>query len=246
MSCSCGTVGSFTLDGELNEIWTWATHSRTVDRVFAPSGCRLGVVVIKPALALDGGTGRPRWTGQAGLGGDATKDSFVPELLDPGDSGRLPLLISTGQGATVCRVAMATTGEGRVAGLRGTLIQPGRKIDDPRWMRALPWADRLVGMFGPWGFLAAAGLAIVNVGVPVLILWAACARRRRFGIRALMMVPVAAVVPILVYLAVVRRLPVGAGGLVATELRVFITGTVVGLPIAWGVVWALAALCAGG
>ena len=152
------------LDGELNEIWTWATSARTVDRVLGPSGGRMGAVVINPALALDGGTGRPRWTGQASLGGRAANDLFVPEVLDAGDSTRLPLLIAYGQDATVCRVAMPTTGEGRIAGLRGTLVQPGRTGDDPRWMRALPWADWLVGMRGPWGFLAAGGLAARQCG----------------------------------------------------------------------------------
>ncbi len=127
------------LDGELNEIWTWATDSRTVDQILAASGGRMGAVVIKPALALDGLTGRPRWTGQASLGGGAANDSFLPEMLDAGNSGRLPRLISTGQGATVCRVAMPTTGEGRIAGLRGTLVQPAGTGDDPRWMRAR-WA----------------------------------------------------------------------------------------------------------
>ncbi len=233
------------LDGELNEIWTWATDSRTVDRVLAPSGGRMGAVVIKPALALDGGTGRPRWTGQASQGGGAANDLFVPEVLDSGDSTRLPLLIAYGHGATVCRVAMPTTSEGRIAALAGTLVQPGRTGDDPRWMRALPWVDRLVGILGPWGFLAAAGLAVVNVGVPVLIVRAARGRRRRFGIRALMMLPVAAVVPLLVYLALVPRLPVNASGLFASEPRVFLIGTLAGLPMAWGVLWVVGALLRG-
>jgi outer membrane protein assembly factor BamB len=235
------------LDGELNEIWTWATDARTVDRILAPAGGRMtGAVVIKPALALDGLTGRPRWTGQASLGDGPATNSFMPEVLDPGGSGRLPLLISNGQGATVCRLAMPTTSEGRIAERRGTLVQPREMIDDdPRWMRALPWSGRLVGMFGPWGFLAATGLALVNLGVPVLISYAACGRRRRFGIRSLMMLPVAAAVPLLVYLAVVPRLAVGASPLMATEARVFLIGTLAGLPMAWGVLWVLGALVRG-
>ncbi len=78
-----------------------------------------------------------------------------------------------------------------------------------------------------------------------MIVWVACGRRRRFGIRALMMLPVAAVVPLLVYLAVVPRLPVSGSGLFGTEPRVFLIGTLAGLPMAWGVLCVIGAACAG-
>ncbi len=232
------------LDRDLKEIWSSATESTNVCRIFAPSAGRAGLVVVNPALALDGVTGRPRWTGQASPD-LPPPDQLVPDVLDAGDSTRLPLLISHGLGATVCRAAMAMTPEGRLAALRGRLVEPRRQTDDPRWMRVLPWSGRLVGALGPWGFLIATGLALVNVGVPVLIVYAACGRRRIFSIRALMMLPVAAAVPLMVYLALLPRLPVSASPLIATESRAFIIGTLAGLPVAWGVACFVTALARG-
>ena len=92
------------LDRDLKEIWSSGTESTNVGRIFAPSAGRAGLVVVNPALALDGVTGRPRWTGQASLD-LPPPNQLVPDVLDAGDSTRLPLLISHGLGATVCRAA---------------------------------------------------------------------------------------------------------------------------------------------
>ena len=86
-------------------------------------------------------------------------------------------------------------------------------------------------MMGPKAIAGAAGLALVNVVFPLLILRLIIGRRRVFRLGALMFLPVAAVVPLLVYLWVTPWLPVGESKLVGTEGRVFLTGTLGGLPV---------------
>jgi hypothetical protein len=155
---------------------------------------------------------------------------FKPSLLDRGDSTHSPLLITDGMGATVCRVALPTTPRGTIAPPRGALVPPGLARDDPRWMRVLPWLYWLEGPVGPWGFLAACALALVNVVVPLLIL-RPVAGRRQVSVRALMALPVAAAIPLMSFLMLEPVLPVGTSALNSTEKRVFVTGTLAGLPM---------------
>ena len=231
------------LDRDLKEVWSWATRSTSVEQILAPSDGKPGALFIRPALAIDGLTGRPRWKSQAGLGDDRF-GPFVPQVLDAGGSSRMPLLIGNGLGATVCRVAMATNSEGRIAGRTGTLAQAASEADDARWRRPLPWLKWLKGALGPWGFIGAFGLALVNVGVPILILRAICGGRRVFRMWVLMMVPVVAAVPLLVFLTFSQRMPVGTGALFGSETRVFLTCTLAGSPMVW-CVWSLGACLAG-
>ena len=133
-------------------------------------------------------------------------------------------------------MALPVTTEGGVEPLRGTLVQPGRVPIDPRWARPLPWLARLKGPFGPWGFLAATGLAFVNVFVP-LWLFRLVAGRRRFSIRALMALPLAAAVPLTAFLLLEPVLPVGSTPSLAAEKQIFIAGTLAGLPIVSYLVW---------
>ncbi len=229
-------------DKDLKEIWSWPNTFAAIDQVFPGSPGHPGQVIIPWALALDGTTGQPRATGQAPL--VFWPEQFSPKLLDPGDSTRLALSIGNGMGAAVCRLAMPTTPQGTIAPPRGTSAQPGRIPDDPRWTRPLPWLAWLKGPFGPWGLLAAAGLALVNVALPLSILQL-LAGRRRFSIRALMALPVAAVLPLMAYLMLERFLPVGSSPLLGTEKRLFILGTLAGLPIVFYVAliaWSLARL----
>ncbi len=89
---------------------------------------------------------------------------------------------------------------------------------------------------GPWGFLAAGGLALFNVVLPLSIL-RLVAGRRRFSIRALMALPVAAAFPLMVFLMLEPVLPVGSSPLLGTEKRLFIVGMLAGLPIVFYVAW---------
>ena len=138
-------------------------------------------MLISPALGLDAATGRPVWTGNAPL----VAGQFAPYLLDPGDATRGPRLIANGLNATVCRMAMETGLDGRIAEPRGRVVKAGIAGDDPRWRRPLPWVTGLTGAFGPWGLLAAMGLAVVSVYIPILIIRLARGRRRTYTIRAL-------------------------------------------------------------
>ncbi len=158
------------LDRDLNEVWSSATRSTRVEKILAPSeNGRPAAVFIKPAVAIDGATGRPKWKGQARFDDDF--GPFVPDVLDAGAANRgMPLLIGDGLGATVCRTAMGMDSEGGSVAAAGLRVEPARPDDDPRWRRPLPWFRGLTGVLGPWGFLGAFGLALLNVGVPVLIL----------------------------------------------------------------------------
>jgi hypothetical protein len=194
-----------------------------------------GAVVIAPALGLDGKTGRPRWTGQDPL--FVQKDRPAVTILDPGNLTRRPRFLEERGGSTVCRLAMATTPDGSLAAPAGKPVQARSVDDDPRWRRPLPWVLKLKGEFGPWGFVAAGGLAFLNLGIPVFVLWMAGGRRRAFRIRTLMALPVAAAIPLIAFLTLAPWLPVGPGRLLATEERVFLSGTVGGVPVVLYVGW---------
>jgi PQQ-like domain len=221
---------------DLKEIWSVRPEpSAAIERVFSASQGRPAAVILNPSFrALDGATGQSRWTGQAPL--VQMPVQFGADMLDPGDSARLPILIGDGLGATVCRVALPTTSEGAIAPPRGALIKPGRVPADPRWSRPLPWDAWLKGITGPWGFSAAAGLAFVNVVIPLLFL-RLVAGRRRFSIRALMALPVAAAIPLMCFLVLEPELPVGSTALPATERRLFAIGTLAGVPIVFCALW---------
>jgi hypothetical protein len=190
---------------------------------------------MTPAVLLDVAKVRPLWTGQPQV--VAQTPQFASRLLDPGGSDRAPLLIANGLSATVCRVAMPATAEGTIAAPRGRLCVPGRIWDDPRWARPLPWRTWLQGFFGPEGFVAAGALALVNVVLPVGFLWLIAGRRRVFRTWVLMLVPLAAAVPLMFYQMVTPWLPVGSYRLVSSESRVFLAGTLAGLPVVYYVGW---------
>ncbi len=213
---------------DLTELWSWPDYHGMIDRILPASAGRPGEVIVYPAVGLAGSTGQPQWAGQAPLWDLAP--SFSPKLLDRGNATRLPLLIADGLGATVCRVALPTDADGKIAAPRGALARPVIMRDDPRWTRPLPWQIWLTGMVGPWGFLAAGALALVNVVVPLVIIRLA-AGRRRFGIRGLMALPIAAALPLMVFLMLEPVLPVGSSPMLGSEQRLFIGATAAGLPI---------------
>ncbi len=223
------------LNGDLKEVWSWPTKSWPIDKILPGSSRGPSAVIVAPGLALDGVTGRPRWTGQAPLVDSG--DQFVPRLLDRGDSRRSPLLIGDGLGATVCRTAMEVDSRGRIVAARGAVAVEQQNKDDPRWARPLPWVRRLTGALGPLGFGVASGLALVNVVLPLLILRLGTGGRRVSSVRALMLLPLAAAVPLSVFLTLAPGLPLSVdNALLGSESRVFVTWTLAGLPIALCVV----------
>jgi hypothetical protein len=222
-------------DGDLKDIWMWPSQSGKVDQIVPASAGRPGEVVLSPGAGFDAATGQPRWAGLGPL--VEAQPQFVPRLLDPGDSTRLPLLIGNGLGATVCRVAMPTSSDGSLSPPQGNLVQARRLDDDPRWARPLPWLEWLRDAFSPVGFLVSGSLALANVVLPLLILRLIVGRRRSFNIWVLMTLPVVATIPLTLYLTVAPWLPVWPALLLTSERRVFLAASLAGLPIVYYVLW---------
>lgn len=105
-----------------------------------------------------------------------------------------------------------------------------------RAARPLPWLAWFRRIGGGWVILGAAGLAFVNVVLPLCLL-RLVAGRRRFSMRALMALPVAAAIPLMCFLILEPELPAGSTPLLATEKRLFTAVTVAGVPIVFLVIW---------
>jgi PQQ-like domain len=228
-------------NSDLKELWCCPSRFGRVDQVVPASPGRPREVILAPGVGLDAATGQSRWTGEAPL--VESPPQFLLELLDAGGSKRPPLLIGNGLGATVCRVAMPTEADGSIASPRGDRVRvTGRAREDARWARPLPWFRGLTGAVGPVSFLVSGGLALVNVGLPLLILRLATRKRRQFNIRTLMVLPLAAAVPLMSLLAIAPLLEVWPELLLSSERGVFLAGTLLGIPIGCYVLWMGASL----
>ncbi len=126
------------------------------------------MVVLPPALALDGASGQPRWTGAPLV---ESRQQFMPRLLDPGDSRRGALLLAQGLGTTVCRWRHADPGGWLDRVAAGRAATAWRCCGAIRAGRPLPWVRRLTGALSPTNFFASGGLALVNVVLPLWIVW---------------------------------------------------------------------------
>jgi hypothetical protein len=166
---------------DLSERWSLPTHE-AIRAVFPAATGQPATVVISPSLGIDGATGRPLWSiGKA------------RSILRENDAKNLPRSLAGPDGTTVCRVAMPASAQGRDEPARGTPAKPSPPHDDPRWQRPLPW----VGMVEPYAeplVQLAMGATLVNVCIPLAILWLAT-RRRFWSVQLLLALP--AVVAIL-------------------------------------------------
>jgi hypothetical protein len=179
-------------------------------------------------LGLDGASGRPRWAGHSPQ--NQWWSVFQTHLLDPGDSSRLPRFVTTGLGATVCRSALSTAPTGGYAPPQGSPVPPGLARDDPRWTRPLPWTivvDR--GAVGS-GLLVVTVLALFNVVLPLLIL-RLIALRRPWTMRLMMMLPVAAAIPLTAFAVVEPLIPMLPAPYPSSSKTIFFAGSLVGVPI---------------
>ena len=219
-------------DRDLKDRWFWPTKFAAVDQVIPAGPGRPGMVIMPDGTVLDGATGQPRWVGQASVG-ESTAAHLMPKVLEPGDSKTAPLLISNTPGMTVCRVAMATGADWSPAPAKGKVAARGQYRSDPRWARRLPWVARMQGAVGFNGVLASGCLAFVNVFLPLWILRLVSRRRRAFNLWALMVLPVVAAVPLLMYQTVTPWLTAQESRLLSTGTRVFLTGTLAGIPIVY-------------
>ena len=102
--------------------------------------------------------------------------------------------------------------------------------DDPRWTRPLPWTGPVGRVIAPSWVFALVGLALVNVVLPIAMLRLA-ARRRPWTLRLLMVLPVAAAVPLCAYLAVEPLMPAQVDPLPPYPKLLFALATIAGLPV---------------
>ena len=134
-------------------------------------------MVINPSLGIDGATGRPIWT----LGP-------ARSILKTSDGSNLARALAGPDGTTICRVAMPTSADGRYRAAPGVTARPPTLDDDPRRERRLPWV-RPNPIYDDPLIQAAMGATLVNVCIPVMVLWLAT-RRRFWSMRLLLALPV--------------------------------------------------------
>jgi hypothetical protein len=211
---------------DLKELWSWPEKSATIAQVFPASAGRPAELTLPGGLNLDGRTGQPRWKGQSELAWPL----LAPQVLDPGDAESLPLLVSHPPGVTIVRRALPAAPDGTYGPPRGTPVPPGFPREDPRWTRLLPWTEPIVYRVGLKGFAILAGLALVNVMVPLGILRLAT-RRRVWSVRTLMALPVAAAVPLSVFQTFEPLIPAQIGTTPVSARIVFVLATLAGIPI---------------
>ena len=145
---------------DLSELWSLPTRE-TVRELLPGAQGRPASVVINPSLGIDGATGRPMWT----LGP-------ARAILKTSDGSNLARALAGPDGTTICRVAMPTSADGRYRVAPGVTARPSTLDDDPRRERQLPWV-RPTPIYGDPLIQAAIGATLVNVCIPVMVLWLA-------------------------------------------------------------------------
>ena len=138
-------------------------------------------VILNPSLGLDGATGRPAWSIE-----DARS------FLSSNDGKRLPRVLTGPDGATVCRMPVPVTAEGTYLPAQGLAARPAASRDDPRWERPLPWVGTVEPYADPLVQVTVAA-TLINVCIPVAIVWLAT-RRRFWSVRLLLALPVVAAI----------------------------------------------------
>jgi len=214
-------------DRELKELWSLPAQRWPILRILPASPGRPTMLLFSPASGIDGVSGHVRWSYKSP---SPWWSDYADSLLDPGDSARMPLLMSPRLPVTICRYALPTTPGGDYLPPSGARVPPRLVRDDARWTRPLPWTEPILRTIGLRGFLAMAALALANVLVPIAILWLA-SRRRGWSVRTLMALPVVAAVPLLIYRAMEPLIPVQIGPLAASTRLVFTLGTIAGIPL---------------
>lgn len=137
---------------------------------------------------------RPIWSA------DASRD-----VVDSADTNNPTRLLGGSGSETICRIAEPTYSHGRP---QSAPALPVARLDgrtDPRWRRAFPWASER-GHTIPILYLALAGFAALNCGLPLAVIWLAT-RKHFWSLRLLLAIPAAVAVPLTVYVTIQRLLP---------------------------------------
>jgi outer membrane protein assembly factor BamB len=178
--------------GDLTDVWSWRTGD-PIREVIPASPGRAATVILSPSLGLAGATGRPIWS----IGP-------VQSILRASDDKSLPRALAGPDGATICRVAMPTTAEGPLPG-QGLAARPSAFRDDPRWLRPLPWVGPVEPYANPLVQLAM-GATLINVCIPVAILWLAT-RRRFWSVQLLLALPAMVAFPLVGFSTAISLFP---------------------------------------
>jgi hypothetical protein len=180
-------------------------------------------IFIDSMKAIDGSSGRVLWEATSAVRRDYS-------LLDAGDAARLPLLLSQLRGPTFCRQALAAKSNGTYLMPPGERVPPDLVIDDPRWIRPLPWVEPMRQFVTPRIVLVTVALAIANVFVPLGMLRLA-AGRQVWRVRTLMILPLVVAFPLWMFQAAIPLLPLQIGSVPLSPKVVFFGGTLAGIPI---------------
>ncbi len=215
-------------DGRLRPVWSRSLNPASVEGIIPASPGRPALILADPMFGIDGATGQRKWAVASPM--PRHHWNRGPRVLDAGGRGQMPLVLNTGDIATSCRSAVATDDRGICTPPAGTRIPPARTRDDPRWARPLPWTEPLADLIGINGFLTLAGVALLNVVLPIGIV-AVAARRRPWTTRVLLALPVASAVPLAAVLTLEPLMPAHTGPLPRNPRFLLALGTLAGMPV---------------
>jgi hypothetical protein len=224
---------------DLTDRWSIPAKSWQILGVLPASPGHSSKLILPPMTAIDGLSGQFCSIHKP----PASSNWYGGELLDPGDASRMPrLIIARNQTpGTVCRSLLPVTHGGDYVAPSGARPPDDLARDDPRWTRALPWMSLMAPATARAGLFAVVGLALVNVFLPLGIL-RLVSRGRRWSLRALMALPVAAAVPLSAFLALEPMIPIPKtpppAPLPSSPMALFASGAVAGVPVVFYVVFA--------
>ncbi|MHB1557754.1 MAG: FG-GAP repeat domain-containing protein [Isosphaeraceae bacterium] len=207
---------------DLKDIWSRPATIADVGYLLPAQAGRPLTMLVEPLIGVERFTAKALWTCPA----DGARGVVQ---VDPGDSARLPRVTFWQHDATVCRQVLPTTPAGVILPPAGAHVPADLVPDDPRWTRPLPWVAPVRRVVSPGWICALLGLALVNVVLPFGTLWL-LARRQRWSIRLLMLLPVAVAVPLWVFQTVEPMLPAQVANRPISPRRLFVLATFAGLP----------------
>jgi hypothetical protein len=161
---------------DLSELWSLPT-SEAVRELLPGARGRPMTVVMNPSLGVDGATGRPIWT----LGS-------ARSILKTSDGSNMARALAGSDGTTICGVAMPISADGRYRAVPGVTARPPALDNDPRREQRFFWV-RPNALYNDPLIQVLLGATVVNVCIPVIVLWLAT-RRRFWSMRLLLALPV--------------------------------------------------------
>jgi hypothetical protein len=212
---------------DLNVLWKSLVNGQNGIEVIPGSDGRSGRVIVFPGLMLDGADGHTAWGRISPR--NRNWDGSMIAYLEPGVE-RPPKFVSVGRVSTVGRSALPVTSTGALGSTEGAPVKPGLADADPRWMRPLPWTIAVAPDDARTALLGSTILAILNIVVPLVFLRIA-AGRRVWTMRLMMLVPIAAAIPLSAYATLEPMIPSFRPPFPSNPKAVFFLGSLAGVPI---------------